>query len=363
MTLIGTGFSSSSVVTIDSNLCADFKMSNFSYITCTVPPTTAVNNTQTLVAVIDGSYSVNASTQFTYNVTDTPSITSVDPSVLTIYGGQLTINGINFGTDSILVFVGTMKATVTSISSTQILAILPSLAPGIYPLRVSATNGYARPLMQIEYRFYVQNISPQIGSLYGGSDVYIQGEGFDNSSVVTFIDDNNNNNASCTIISIQSNQIHCQTTPAISRFIISSNGTDPIYGSGFAWTPQYVTVEQGTIVEWQWSTSALLSTLAYKVQQVANGYDTVPLLDGFDSGVASSSGKNELKNKVTLSKDIYYFFFIIHRIVFISIPNLRDLLLLDTICRFIRSNYYAWSNNDNSSSTSNTYCDSHIGNI
>ncbi|CAF3954248.1 unnamed protein product [Rotaria sp. Silwood2] len=291
LTLTGSGFSSSSTVTIDNNLCTDLIISNFSFITCIVPPTTAINDSEVSVIVADGSNSIIASTQFVYNVADTPSITSISPNVMNTAGGQLTINGTNFGTNSVSVFIGTIRAAIISISSTQILAILPSLAPGIYSIKVSTTNGYARPLVQIEYRFYIQNISPQIGSLYGGTDVYIQGEGFNDSSVVTFTDNNNNNNNKpCTIISIQSNQIHCQTTTAISRVIITSDGIDPIYGSGFAWSPQYVTVEQGTIVEWQWNTSTLLSTLAYKVQQVANGYDTEPLPGGFDSGSATSSG-------------------------------------------------------------------------
>ncbi|CAF3424464.1 unnamed protein product [Rotaria sp. Silwood1] len=249
--LTGSGFSSSSIVTIDNNLCTDLIMFNFSSITCTVPPTTAINDSEVSVIVTDGSNFISASTQFIYNVTNTPSITSVSSNVVNTAGGQLTINGTNFGTSSVSVFIGTIKATVISISSTQVLAILPSLAPGIYPMKVSTINGYARPLVQIEYRFYIQNISPQIGSLYGGTDVYIQGEGFDDSSVVTFTDDNNNNNNNkpCTIVSIESNQIHCQTTSAISRVIITSDGIDPIYGSGFAWSPQYLTVQQEDGVE------------------------------------------------------------------------------------------------------------------
>ncbi|CAF3664415.1 unnamed protein product [Rotaria sordida] len=303
MTLTGSGFSSTSIVTIDNNLCTDLIMSNFSFITCIVPPTTAISNSEVSVSVTDGSNFIIASTQFTYNVTNTPLITSVNSNVMNITGGQLTINGTNFSTSSVFVFVGTIRAAVISISSTQILAILPSLPPGIYSVKVSTINGYARPLVQIEYRFYIQNISPQIGSLYGGTDVYIQGEGFDDSSVVTFTDDNNNNKP-CTIISIQSDQIHCQTTTAISRVIITSDGIDPIYGSGFAWSPQYVTVQQGTIVEWQWNTSTLLSTLAYKVQQVANSYDTEPLPGGFNSGNATSSGSFSYQFQTV---DTYYY--------------------------------------------------------
>lgn len=296
ITLIGAGFSSSTIVLIDENNCNDLIMSNFSSITCTVPPTMASETTQVSVVIIDGSNSVTALTQFTYNVTDIPQITSVNPSFVSITGGQLTIDGTNFGTDSVSVTIGTTNTTIVSITSTEIIVNLPSLPPGMYPIIVATVNGYAHPIMSIEYRFYVQNISPQVGSLYGGSDIYIQGEGFDNSSIVTFIDDddvnNSNNDVSCNIISIQSTLIHCQTDTAISPVIITANGTDPINGYGFAWSPTNVTIQQGTIIEWQWNASAVSSINVYKVQQVANDTDTEPVVDGFDSGNASLSGRD-----------------------------------------------------------------------
>lgn len=204
-------------------------------------------------------------------------------------GGQLTLVGTNFGTSSVTVYVGTTQATVRSLSSTQIIADLPSLGPGIYPITVSTANGYARPAIQIEYRFYVQSVSPQVGSLYGGTTVYVQGDGFDNTTTVLFTD--GTNNASCNVVSVQSNQIQCQTAAAAPSVIISSNGVDPTYGIGFAWTPQYATVQQGAVVQWTWGSSALLTTLAYKVTQVANGYTTTSVSGGFDSGNASASGK------------------------------------------------------------------------
>ncbi|CAF4806950.1 unnamed protein product, partial [Rotaria socialis] len=138
-------------------------------------------------------------------VTNTPSLTSASPNVVTMSGGQLTLTGTSFGSGAISVFIGTATAIVRSITSTQIIAALPSLAPGLYQIKVSTANGYARPALQIEYRFYVQTISPQIGSYYGGSDVYVQGEGFDNTTIVSFTD--GSNDVSCDVVSYQSNQI------------------------------------------------------------------------------------------------------------------------------------------------------------
>jgi hypothetical protein len=205
-------------------------------------------------------------------------------------GGQITITGTGFGTSSVSVYIGAGQATVRTISSTHITADLPSLAPGLYSVRVLTTNGYARPAMQIEYSFYVQTVSPQVVSLYGGSNIYVQGQGFDNTTAVTFTD--GTNVVPCTVVSCQANQIQCTTAAAAPQVIITSNGVDPTYGSGFAWAPQTATVQQGAVVQWQWGSSALLTTLAYKVLQVSNSYSTTPVSGGFNSGNATASGKN-----------------------------------------------------------------------
>ncbi|CAF1377186.1 unnamed protein product, partial [Adineta steineri] len=288
LTVTGTGFSQNAVVTVDNNICSNPIITNFSIITCIVPATTAINNIQVIVSVVDGTSVVNGPSLFTYNVNNTPTITSLSSSVVRVAGEQLTIIGTLFGTNSISVLIGNSTATIVSSSNTQIVVILPSLPAGIYPVYVSTINGYARPSTQIEYRFYVQSVSPQVGSLYGGTDVYVQGQGFDNSTTVNFTNDASE--IPCNVVSVQSTQIHCVTTAAAPQLIITSNGIDPINGAGFAWLPQYATVQQGANVTWQWGLSALLSSITYKVQQLPNGYATNALSGGFDSGNASTSG-------------------------------------------------------------------------
>lgn len=248
-----------------------------------------MSNTAVSVVVSSGSSSATAPTQFTYNVANTPTIVSTSPNFLTVAGGTLTITGTNFGTGSITVSIGTTGATVRSSSPTQIIATLPALAPGVYPLSVMTINGRARPERSIEYRLYVQNVSPRVGSIYGGSDVYVQGEGFDSSTTVSFTD--GSSSVACPVVSFQSNQIYCQTASAAPLVIISSNGVNPTYGTGFAWTPQFATVQQGAVVQWQWGGSDLLSSLNYKVQEVANGFSTTPLVGGFDSGNGTATGR------------------------------------------------------------------------
>jgi len=291
LTVIGTGFSSSSQVTIDNNPCTNVKVTNYSTITCVVPATASLVNRSSVVSVIDGSNVANASTVFTYDVTNTPSISSISPTMVTLNPGQLIINGSSFGTSEISVFIGSTAASLVSYSNNQIIVQLPSLEPGRYLVSVSTNNGYARPPIYLEYVFYIKQVTPQVGSLFGGTDVYIHGEGFSNSTNVTFYDETNAREILCnTVAVLQSNLIHCRTTPGVPQVTITTNGVDPTYGTGFAWSPQFATVQRGANVTWQWGSSALLTTLAYKVQQVATAYATEPLLNGFDSGFATASG-------------------------------------------------------------------------
>ncbi|CAF3361993.1 unnamed protein product [Rotaria sp. Silwood1] len=289
LTVIGTGFSSNASITIDGNPCTNSSVANFSSITCIVPPTTNINNGQALVTVIDGTLSVNASSYFLYNTSVTPTILSISPTIFTLNGGTLNITGVGFGNSSVFVFIGSTNVSIMSLSSNQILVRLSALPPGLYPVTVNTSTGFARPLFYVEYRFYVQQISPQVGSLYGGTNVSVQGEGFDNSTVIQFRDQNNIL-FPCNIMSIESTQINCRTTSAVAQVMIAANGIDPIKGPGFAWLPSRQTVQQGTVVTWQWISPIVTSPLTYKILQVANPYSNQLVTGGFDSGAATASG-------------------------------------------------------------------------
>jgi hypothetical protein len=293
LTINGIGFSLNTSVTIGGNLCADSQVINFSSILCIVPPSIAVNTSQVIVSVIDEMNSVNASSLFIYNTTDTPRISSINPTVVSMAGGLLNITGTDFGNSSVVVFVGTNSVNVLSSSINYIQVNLPQLPPGLYPVTVNTSTGSARSAVYIEYRFYIQQISPQVGSLYGGNDVYIQGEGFDNLTTINFRDQMNGL-FPCEIIAIVSSQIHCRTTSFVKQVTITTNGTHPTYRIGVTWSPQRVTVQRGTVVNWQWESQLSTWPLTYNIQQVANAYITQSLTDGFDSGPAVASGKLNL---------------------------------------------------------------------
>ena len=334
MTITGSGFSSSSTVTIGGVTCTNPVVVNYSNITCMVPPSTVTTNTAVSVSVTSGSSSSTASSQFTYDVTNTPMITASSPSSITVAGGVLTLTGSNFGNTLPAVYIGTTRVSVQSATSTQIVAALPSLAPGLYSIRVNTVNGYARPLISIEYRFYVQSIVPQIGSLYGNNYVHVQGQGFDGTTSVSFTD--GTTDVPCSVISYQADQIYCRTSAAAPRVIITATTSDSSGSTNAFWSPQTATVQQGAVVEWQWGFSELLWNLAYKVQQVSSAQSTTTVSGGFDSGNATASGKKLYYIKFCRIASVSW-----RRFFYQSISNYRYLLLLHCSNRFGRYDFYA----------------------
>ncbi|CAF1676308.1 unnamed protein product, partial [Adineta ricciae] len=285
----GRGFSSHTIITVDGKLCINSQWLNFSSIRCTVPPSTSHSAGQVILSAVDGQMSVNALARFTYNSTNQPFVTSIQPSVVTMDAGTVNITGSGFGNQSFSVYVGSKSATIVSSSMNLIRINLPQLPPGLYPIIINTSTGLVQSPIPIEYRFYFQRISPVLGSLYGGGDIYIDGVDFIDSTTVQFRSENNRL-LPCNIISLQSNQIHCQTPSFVQQVTITADGVHPLYGLGFAWSPRQVTVQQGAVVTWKWDSSLSLSTRKYRVQQLFNAYGTDPVVDGFDSGSATISG-------------------------------------------------------------------------
>ena len=289
LTVLGEGFSSNALITLGEHFCLNQTVLSFTSIRCVVPPSSSATFNQVRVTGTDGSNSATASTLFTYNTTTLPTISSISPTFVTSSGGVIAINGTGFGPQGLSVLIDTKNARVLFASNNEILINVTALAPGLYPLRVRTSSGFARPLFYLECRFYVQEISPQLGSAYGGNEISLNGVGFENGTRVQ-LRNRENQTAPCNIISIQSTQIQCQTTKITQQVNITSFGTHPTYGFGYSWFPIRQTVEQGTLVQWSWDSSQLLTPVTYQLQQVDSAYGNTPTPSGFDSGSPTSAG-------------------------------------------------------------------------
>lgn len=289
LNVFGHGFSSNTRINIGNTPCLNMEYISTTNITCAVPPSGSNNVTQVIVSAFDGTYSANASNLFTYNATNTPLINSIHPPIISVLGGTVMINGSGFGNGSITVYVNDTSVPVLSSSMSHIQINLTSMPSGRYPLTVSTSFGFARPLQYVEYRFFLESISPQIGSLLGGTNVYVSGQGFNNETVINFRDESGQRYP-CISISTTSTLIQCQTTPSIKQVTLVPTGTHVTYGFGFVWSSPHLIISRGTNVTWRWSALSRPNPLSYRIQQVASPFQTQPMTDGFDSGPATLTG-------------------------------------------------------------------------
>ena len=292
LTINGTGFSADTMVLVGEQFCIDAEIAKFSFISCTAPPFTSGTG-HVNITVIDGMQSITANSVFFYNVTQTPMISSIEPDVVMMGGGLMNITGTGFGDNIGVVLIGTTNALILSSSSNQIQINLPKLPPGRYPITVKTSAGVALSPVPIEYQFYIQAIVPQVGSLNGGNEIDVFGQGFDNLTSINLRDENNRTYP-CEVMTVSSDRIRCRTSSSAQERTITANGTYPDYGFGSAWSPARAIIEPGTRITWNWNGSDSTRNRTYRVQQVVNAYSTDSVTNGFDSGPATAIGEHRL---------------------------------------------------------------------
>ena len=75
---------------------------------------------------------------------------------------------------------------------------------------------------QLQYKLYISNVSPNVGSVRGGTLVTINGDGFSTNcslNKVTF-----GSSLDCKVISCSNDYIQCKTSSAYSVYKIDNSG-------------------------------------------------------------------------------------------------------------------------------------------
>ena len=236
----GYGFSQEYHVLLDDNPCMIMR-SNLTSIMC-VPQPHAEGMVNLTVVV--GNQTETLPNAYEYTQSQTPVIRSITPAEGSVFGGTIiTIRGNNFGDDYMfgVVIGNSTTCVVNSQSNEEINCTTTQSAFGSYPVfmhsrsrgqAILATavtsddiSGHAisldgsrdednsiPPLYPIfSYKLRVTALSPCSGSLAGGTEVMIEGEGFgDNSSNVMVSD---GNGRSCQVTTVTPTLIRCRTSP------------------------------------------------------------------------------------------------------------------------------------------------------
>ncbi|GFN92108.1 fibrocystin-l, partial [Plakobranchus ocellatus] len=294
ITVSGFGFTPDVTVTVGGNPCSITSNSE-STIVCVTPRAASYTTTTLVNVVVTQRGSSLTPGQFTYDHTlsHTPVVRSISLTKAQVWGGQtITIQGSGFGSDEMPVTLGGKRLGLDSYSDTKIVGKLPALTHGDYRLLVLVDNkGYAdlrkHSISDISYVFQVTSMSPNFGSLYGGTDLLIVGEGFSSKSSEIEVTLGPH---TCDITSLTANRIKCRIADTGTKHIISATGKHKYYGVGYAWNKDPHTVKVGDYVTWQWETPAYVSDIGYSIQQTASPGDVVSMRGGFSSGAISRVG-------------------------------------------------------------------------
>ena len=122
-------------------------------------------------------------------VSTAPAIASISPNSGASSGGNsVVITGTNFDSLTTVSFGGT-AATVKSVTSTSLTAIVPAHAAGAVTVSVTNSTGQAATLNN-GYTYVavltIKSVSPTSGSRFGGTNVTITGTNFVSGATVTF---------------------------------------------------------------------------------------------------------------------------------------------------------------------------------
>ena len=142
----------------------------------------------------------------------TPTVANVTPTAVTAPGVALTLTGVHFGSDvvAVTVTVGGVVCKVTSVSDTEVVCE-ESLAPaGSHVVAVQVAGvGASPPTVTLFITPTVTAVSPDSGSIGGGTKVTIAGFGFNSDNVTVSV-----GGATCEVESASLTTVVCVTAPA-----------------------------------------------------------------------------------------------------------------------------------------------------
>ncbi|KAH9512877.1 Fibrocystin-L, partial [Bulinus truncatus] len=306
LTINGKGFTADANITIDSRQCYIENLTQ-STITCRTPRAQSFNSDTTAEIVVAQFGSSKVPGNFSYKLSETPIVYSVSTSTSKVNGGEhITITGKGFGSTPMTVKLENVTLNVSSYSDTSITAVLPALPDGRYRLIIDIhNNGFAdlrqNNIPDIAYTLNVQSVSPDFGSLYGGTDLVITGNGFSlNSSEMSVTVGPHN----CSILKLSETSIKCRIEGTGKYHIVSATGKHKILGYGYAWDKDPITIQVGDYITWTWQTPQYVSDMAYSVQQTATPFDLFSLPGGFSSGAKKRIGS--FTHRFTTVGNFYY---------------------------------------------------------
>ncbi|XP_033758550.1 fibrocystin-L-like [Pecten maximus] len=290
LTITGFGFAADATVTVGANTCEVSGTIKPREIVCISPSSDTAASV--VVSVNNNNVALTLGQQFTYDQSLTAELTSVSPSISSVTGGErFTMTGAGFGS-SPSVLVGDMPATIVENTDTSITAVFPAQGVGAYPFKVGVdTKGYAvgSGVPDASYILALNAISPDHGSLYGGTVVTFVGQGFgmDASAV-----DIRFGSTPCDVISVSDTQCICQIQEIFQTHNVDNSGYSSNFGFGFAWNSPDLNVEVWDKIAFSWTGNT--NDIKIKISEI-DGPSGDKLDGGWDSITPLQTGQYEIR--------------------------------------------------------------------
>ncbi|XP_072025340.1 fibrocystin-L-like [Amphiura filiformis] len=246
------------------------------------------------VVIITNSYgnTLTSEGSYTYSSSLTPDITAMAPSSSSVLGGgSLELTGTGFATSGNKVTLSGIECVITAETATQINCNIPAHTPGQYNIELSVPGkGFAdtSQVGKFTFKLKVTGVSPDTGSVLGGTMVTISGEGFGTNSSLVKV---KFGSAECEITTpLTGEQIVCVTKRALQKHRISNQGIHEEFGIGYRWNPDEIGIMVGETVCWWWSVPAAVVGKNFTVYQTACADDDVYDGVGFNAGRPTPKG-------------------------------------------------------------------------
>ena len=190
--IVGTGFNAESVIATIERLNCRITSKTYTTIKCvTGKASTLSDMTSKMSLVVDASSALcsaagNTSSvcDFTYTVSSTPMISSFSPAEISSEMANITFPGNGFGSDAskVDIKIGPASCSVLSISNTLIICGLNGLVAGTHNILLNVFplgNAWINGTKSVESRASISSLTPRQGSIHGGTNITIIGNGFD----------------------------------------------------------------------------------------------------------------------------------------------------------------------------------------
>ena len=219
VTITGTNFATGATVTFGSAAATNVVVVNSTTITATTPAGSA--GAVAVTVTNTGAQSWSLSNGFTYVVK--PTVSSSSPNNGATTGGTaVTITGTNFAAGATVTFGSAAATNVAVVNSTTITATTPAGSAGAVTVTVTANGQSGSLASAFTYigQPTVSSVSPNSGSISGGTAVTITGTNFTAGAAVTF------GSAAATNIVVVNSTTITATTPAGSAGAVTVTVTN-----------------------------------------------------------------------------------------------------------------------------------------